>query len=287
MAQLAGQPHFRGGQHLTYGTPSQQRSSSLKRVRPHEELDMNLGLEDDGLESLGQQSMVGYGQPPPPQHHHHHHIPDSGRPSKMSRHGGADEGMMSQGAPSVVGQPGMPSPAQKPRGPKLKFTPEDDQLLVDLKENKSLTWKQIAEFFPGRSSGTLQVRYCTKLKAKTTQWTDETVRITPPSQIYKLTWCYFRFRSFASHFRTMSRRSGALLQARWGLDLHRQRAGRRRMSYSSQRLQQERKLLSSGTFKELQIWLRIATAVATATMTVGVAILVTRRTLGIFHLRDT
>lgn len=68
------------------------------------------------------------------------------------------------------------SRAPRPRGPKLKFTPEDDSLLVDLKENKSLTWKQIAEFFPGRSSGTLQVRYCTKLKAKTTQWTDETVR---------------------------------------------------------------------------------------------------------------
>ena len=67
--------------------------------------------------------------------------------------------------------------APRPRGPKLKFTPEDDQLLVDLKENKSLTWKQIAEFFPGRSSGTLQVRYCTKLKAKTTQWTDETVSL--------------------------------------------------------------------------------------------------------------
>lgn len=80
------------------------------------------------------------------------------------------------GAPSMVGQAGMPPPAQKPRGPKLKFTPEDDQLLIDLKENKSLTWKQIADFFPGRSSGTLQVRYCTKLKAKTTQWTDETVR---------------------------------------------------------------------------------------------------------------
>jgi hypothetical protein len=68
----------------------------------------------------------------------------------------------------------MPTPAQRPRGPKLKFTPEDDQLLVDLKENKNLTWKQIADFFPGRSSGTLQVRYCTKLKAKTTQWTEET-----------------------------------------------------------------------------------------------------------------
>jgi hypothetical protein len=69
----------------------------------------------------------------------------------------------------------MPAPAPRPRGPKLKFTPEDDQLLVDLKEKKNLTWKQIADFFPGRSSGTLQVRYCTKLKAKTTVWTDEMV----------------------------------------------------------------------------------------------------------------
>ncbi|KAI4615664.1 uncharacterized protein J4E87_004492 [Alternaria ethzedia] len=79
------------------------------------------------------------------------------------------------GPPSVVGQEGMPPPAQRPRGPKLKFTPEDDQLLVDLKEKKNLTWKQIADFFPGRSSGTLQVRYCTKLKAKTTVWTDDMV----------------------------------------------------------------------------------------------------------------
>ena len=69
----------------------------------------------------------------------------------------------------------MPPPAPRPRGPKLKFTPEDDQLLVDLKEKKNLTWKQIADFFPGRSSGTLQVRYCTKLKAKTTVWTDDMV----------------------------------------------------------------------------------------------------------------
>jgi hypothetical protein len=69
----------------------------------------------------------------------------------------------------------MPPPAPRPKGPKLKFTPEDDQLLVDLKEKKNLTWKQIADFFPGRSSGTLQVRYCTKLKAKTTNWTDEMV----------------------------------------------------------------------------------------------------------------
>lgn len=84
---------------------------------------------------------------------------------------------MSGGPPSVVGQEGMPEPAARPKGPKLKFTQEEDALLVDLKETKNLTWKQIADFFPGRTSGTLQVRYCTKLKAKTSVWTDETVRV--------------------------------------------------------------------------------------------------------------
>ncbi|KAG0644493.1 hypothetical protein HOY80DRAFT_767237 [Tuber brumale] len=132
--------------------------------------------------------------PPPshhhqhPQHTHHHHMPDQPPPAKMARTssvmgvgGGSQMGGSSIGMPGPSSLAGpsssqqMPAPAPRPRGPKLKFTPEDDQLLVDLKENKALTWKQIAEFFPGRSSGTLQVRYCTKLKAKTTQWTDETV----------------------------------------------------------------------------------------------------------------
>lgn len=99
--------------------------------------------------------------------HHHHHLPDLGHLGKFTRR---EDG---SGAPSMVGQAGMPAPAPRPRGPKLKFTAEDDQLLIELKEQKNLTWKQIADFFPGRSSGTLQVRYCTKLKAKTTQWTDE------------------------------------------------------------------------------------------------------------------
>ncbi|KAH9205178.1 hypothetical protein DL95DRAFT_318109 [Leptodontidium sp. 2 PMI_412] len=78
--------------------------------------------------------------------------------------------------PSVIGHPGAPRPTPRPRKSKSKFTPEDDQKLVDLKENKNLTWKQIAEFFPGRSQGTLQVRYCTKLKAKTQHWTEETIQ---------------------------------------------------------------------------------------------------------------
>jgi len=77
----------------------------------------------------------------------------------------------------MVGQNGMPLPAPRLRGPKLKFTPEDDQLLAELKEKKNLTWNQIASFFPSRSSGTLKVRYCTKLKSKTTNWTAKNVSL--------------------------------------------------------------------------------------------------------------
>ena len=106
---------------------------------------------------------------PVPQQHHHHRLPAQ----LLKAHDAMTT--MSGGSPSVVGQPGMPDPAPRPRGPKLKFTPEEDALLVDLKEEKNLTWKQIADFFPGRTSGTLQVRYCTKLKAKDVVWTEEMV----------------------------------------------------------------------------------------------------------------
>ena len=156
-------------------TPTHGPGGGVKRQRP-DDLDLVPGLpelEQGDLESMQQTPMGGpYAQAAPPTHHHHR-LPDTGPPNKMMRRDG--ESSAGGGAPSVVGQVGMPPPAPRPRGPKLKFTPEDDQLLIDLKENKSLTWKQIADFFPGRSSGTLQVRYCTKLKAKTTQWTDETV----------------------------------------------------------------------------------------------------------------
>ena len=69
----------------------------------------------------------------------------------------------------------MPKPAAGPAGPKLRSTSEDDALLVELKETKDLTWKQIADFVPGRSSGTLQVRYYNKLKAKEISWTEPLV----------------------------------------------------------------------------------------------------------------
>jgi hypothetical protein len=167
--------------HLAYGTTPIQPPIGSKRSRPHDEHELEFGglptgLHDEGMDSMSHQGLGGYGQHSQEQRYHVHQLPESARPPKIARYGEAGESSsMSQNAPSVVGQPGMPLPAPKPRGPKLKFTPEDDQLLVDLKENKSLTWKQIAEFFPGRSSGTLQVRYCTNLKAKTTQWTEETV----------------------------------------------------------------------------------------------------------------
>ncbi|KAI1777765.1 hypothetical protein F4818DRAFT_456808 [Hypoxylon cercidicola] len=159
-------------------TPTQPHSAGTKRSRP-DDLDLSVPgmseLDQGDLEmqqSMGAAYAQAAGAAPT---HHHHRLPDQGPPSKMMRReGDGSMGTAGGGAPSVVGQAGMPLPAPRPRGPKLKFTPEDDALLIDLKENKSLTWKQIADFFPGRSSGTLQVRYCTKLKAKTTQWTDET-----------------------------------------------------------------------------------------------------------------
>lgn len=109
--------------------------------------------------------------------YHRHGLP---RRHQTSEDGRANDDDIFQNAErcvfsSVVGRPDMPEPAPRPGGPKLKFTPDDDTLLVQLKETKDLTWKQIADFFPGRSSGTLQVRYCTKLKSKEMVWTESLV----------------------------------------------------------------------------------------------------------------
>ena len=44
---------------------------------------------------------------------------------------------------------------------------EDDRRLIELKEKRDMSWNQIAQHFPGRSKGALQVRYCTRLKNRT------------------------------------------------------------------------------------------------------------------------
>jgi hypothetical protein len=49
-----------------------------------------------------------------------------------------------------------------------QFTEEEDVKLVDLKERKGWSWEDIQRSFPGRSTGSLQVRYSTKLKERNT-----------------------------------------------------------------------------------------------------------------------
>lgn len=45
-----------------------------------------------------------------------------------------------------------------------EYSPEEDGLIVTLKEIEKLPWSVIAAHFPGRTKASLQVRYCTVLK---------------------------------------------------------------------------------------------------------------------------
>ncbi|KAK3709587.1 hypothetical protein LTR37_010808 [Vermiconidia calcicola] len=53
----------------------------------------------------------------------------------------------------------------------IPYTPEEDALLIKLKEVDGLTWQDIVPHFKGRTYGSIQVRYSTKLKhrSKTVQ----------------------------------------------------------------------------------------------------------------------
>ena len=44
------------------------------------------------------------------------------------------------------------------------FLPDDDKLLIELKERDCLPWRKIAEYFPGRMKNSLQTHYYKKLK---------------------------------------------------------------------------------------------------------------------------
>ncbi|KAJ5775793.1 uncharacterized protein N7511_000804 [Penicillium nucicola] len=56
-------------------------------------------------------------------------------------------------------------PSNKEPSPRAtRFSPDEDKLLIELKEKRSLPWNQIVTHFPGRTKGALQVRYSTKLK---------------------------------------------------------------------------------------------------------------------------
>ncbi|KAK3633784.1 hypothetical protein LTR22_019968 [Elasticomyces elasticus] len=107
----------------------------------------------------------------PSQTHHYRRLPNQGPLGRSRRTGEPLPETDQYGPASMVGQAGMPSPAPEPKDSKHKFTIEDDALLVELKKTKNLTWKQISNFFPVE----VRVRYCTKLKAKTTVWTDDMI----------------------------------------------------------------------------------------------------------------
>jgi len=49
-----------------------------------------------------------------------------------------------------------------------RFTAQEDAQLINLKETKGLSWKEIEPMFSNRSIGTLRVHHSTKLKATTT-----------------------------------------------------------------------------------------------------------------------
>ncbi|KAI3567968.1 hypothetical protein IWW34DRAFT_641362, partial [Fusarium oxysporum f. sp. albedinis] len=60
-------------------------------------------------------------------------------------------------------------PVPRPRRTKKKYTPEEEKLLIKLKEEQKLAWNQIRGFFRGRSLGSLKVKHCTMPKDKSTE----------------------------------------------------------------------------------------------------------------------
>jgi len=62
------------------------------------------------------------------------------------------------------------APQRRRSGAQGKFTSDEDDLIIHLKEELRLSWAEIHRRhitkYPGRSKGSLQVRYCTKLKGR-------------------------------------------------------------------------------------------------------------------------
>lgn len=129
----------------------------------------------------------------PPLHqqsHHHHHMPSQSLENMPISREFPGPDSIARDIPGrfdppeendFMFKPGMPFSLPGPAGPKAKFTEREDETLIELKEVYDLTWKQIQRWFPGRTSGTLQVRYCTKLKRKPIEWTAEKVCLTTRS----------------------------------------------------------------------------------------------------------
>ncbi|KAF3386461.1 hypothetical protein F1880_000575 [Penicillium rolfsii] len=111
----------------TFGSREPPPALSIDGSTVTDQSDTSLFASHADLSPSLPPSAHGYAPPishPVPQQHHHHRLPAQ----LLSVHDTSPT--TSGGPPSVVGQPGMPEPAPRPRGPKLKFTPEEDALLL-------------------------------------------------------------------------------------------------------------------------------------------------------------
>ncbi|KAJ5384877.1 hypothetical protein N7517_002788 [Penicillium concentricum] len=125
-----------------------------------------------GASSSHQASNQDYLQSSLPQQHHHHRLPPQSL-AAMDHGSEATGSYLPQIDRSHLTRPGMPKPFPAPKAPKTRFSAKEDALLIKLKEEFKLSWKDIAWFFPGRTQETLQVRYCSKLKEKVVGWDDD------------------------------------------------------------------------------------------------------------------
>jgi hypothetical protein len=57
---------------------------------------------------------------------------------------------------------------------RARYTSADDAMILQLR-GQGLSWSAIAEQFPGRSAGAIQLRYHTKLKAAEKEWEVEEI----------------------------------------------------------------------------------------------------------------
>jgi hypothetical protein len=62
-------------------------------------------------------------------------------------------------------------PSDCATGRRVAVLSEEDKLLIRLKQKDDLPWSEIVKHFPGRTKGSLQVRYSTKLRGLS--WFDE------------------------------------------------------------------------------------------------------------------
>ncbi|KAJ5419451.1 uncharacterized protein N7487_003001 [Penicillium crustosum] len=102
-----------------------------------------------------------------PEEHHQPSMPSTFE--DQEKHSRSRDSGVSTHCENQIGNQHTEQPSRKGSRPvkstvRAQALSKDDRLLIELKEERSLPWKRIAEYFPGRSVGSLQVRYCTRLK---------------------------------------------------------------------------------------------------------------------------